>query len=128
MSVSSSAEERYRAAAGAVLRRLRTERGWSLRDMAEHAGAAHTTIYAIERAEAVPGIDILERVALACDLDLPAILRLIVDELGQPAAGPSPTLSDALTALAELTPSQRSEALSFIAYLRYRDRERDAQP
>src|SRR5205823_6307401 len=76
-----SAEDWYRTAAGVVLRRLRERRGWSFRDFGEQVNAAHTTLYAIERGDATPGIEVLERIAEACALSLPALLALIVDEM-----------------------------------------------
>jgi transcriptional regulator with XRE-family HTH domain len=121
MSGSLTAEERYRASCGQVFARLRARHGWSLREFGEHANAAHTTLYAIERGEAVPGIDILDRVAAACGIDLPAIMRMIIDGLQRdPMATP---LTDLLLAIEPLTAAQRGELLSFIDYLRHRDRD-----
>jgi transcriptional regulator with XRE-family HTH domain len=128
-----SAEDWYRAAAGMVLRRLREAHGWSYREFGEKAGAAHTTLYVVERGEATPGIDLLERVAEAGGLTLTALLTLIVDEMhaarllasvsGGAAGVP---LADVVEAAADLTPSQRAELLAFIDYLRFRDRESES--
>lgn len=126
MDGSGSAEERYRAACGEVIGRLRARQGWSLREFGEQVGAAHTTLYAIERGEAVPGIEILDRIASACDLDLPSILRLIIDQLTVGAATSDSSLTDLLAAAGPLTPVQRRDLLTFIDYLRHRDRDLSA--
>jgi transcriptional regulator with XRE-family HTH domain len=118
-----TAEDRYRAAAGAVFRRLREGRGWSLRDFGEQAGAAHTSLYAVERGETTPGIDVLDRVAAAFDMDLAALLSLIIDQLDGQRASSGASLPELVVAFSRLDHQQRSEALIFIDYLRYRDRE-----
>lgn len=110
-------EKQYRQAAGTVFRRLRNERGWSLREFGERTQTAHTSLYAVERGEATPGIDVLGRVAAAFDLDLAGLLALIIDQLD---AEPD-SLSQILIALRQLTPEQQREVLSFIEYVRYRD-------
>jgi transcriptional regulator with XRE-family HTH domain len=112
------AEARYRAAAGAVFRQLRNERGWSLREFGERVGVAHTSLYAVERENVSPTIDTLARVAEAVDLTLPAILRLILDELTSEG---DESLAGLLAAASDLSVSQRSELLRFIDWLRYRD-------
>lgn len=117
------AEARYRAACGAVIGHLRAARGWSLREFAREVGTAHTTLYAIERGDAIPGIDILDRIASACGLDLPTVLRLIADQLVAGAHSTEPTLLDVLAAVQDLSPSQRRELLTFVAFLRYRDQD-----
>lgn len=112
-------EDRYRQAAGRVFGRLRAERGWSLRDFAERAGTAHTSLYAVERGEATPGIDVLGRVAAAAGLDLTGILLLIVEELDPEPGG----LGETLKALQSLSPAQQREVQRFIEFLQYRDRQ-----
>lgn len=99
--------------------RLRAERGWSLRDFAERAGAAHTSLYAVERGEATPGIDMLGRVAGAVGIDLTGMLLLIVEELDPEPGG----FGEALKALQSLSPAQQREVLRFIDFLQYRDRQ-----
>lgn len=118
-----TAEDRYRTAAGAVFRRLREQRGWSLRDFGEQAGAAHTSLYAVERGETTPGIDVLDRVAAAFGVDLTALLSLIVDELDRRQGSSGGSLPELVLAFSRLNPQQRSEALTFIEFLRYRDDE-----
>jgi transcriptional regulator with XRE-family HTH domain len=124
MERAATAEERYRAACATVFRRLRAAHGWSLREFGDQVGAAHTTLYAVERAEATPGIDLLDRVGATAGLDLRAMLRLIVAETG-PESGDveQPSLLDLLEALDLLTPQQRADVLTFVAYVRYRDRD-----
>lgn len=118
-----TAEDRYRAAAGTVFRRLREQRHWSLRDFGEQAGAAHTSLYAVERGETTPGIDVLDRVAAAFDLDLAALLALIIDQLGSENELAGAALPELIVVFSRLDQRQRAEALTFIEYLRYRDRQ-----
>lgn len=118
-----SAEDSYRRAAGEVFRALRVQNDWSLREFASHVGAAHTTLYAVERGTTTPGVDLLERVATAVDLDLPAILGMIIAELRRDEHLEPNGLSEMIGQLAELTPAQRTEALSFITYLQWKTGE-----
>jgi transcriptional regulator with XRE-family HTH domain len=117
---SQSAEDRYRQAAGVVFRALRSKQGWSLRDFGERVGAAHTTLYAVERGETTPGIDVLDRVAAAFGMDLSALLSMIVDELHEQSGGQPDSLPGLVFAFSRLTPEQRREALQFVDYLQYR--------
>lgn len=116
-----SAEDRYRAAAGAVFKHLRESRGWSLRDFGEHVGAAHTSLYAVERGETTPGIDVLDRVAAAFDMDLAALLSLIIDSLDDGRESSGKSLADLVVAFRRLNGRQRSDALTYMAFLRYRE-------
>lgn len=118
-----SAEDRYRAATGAVFRQLRQKRGWSFRDFGEEVGAAHTTLYSVERGETTPGIDLLDRVATAFGLDLIALLSLIIDELNELDSNASESLPQLVFAFSRLSAQQRAEALRFTEYLQYRDGE-----
>lgn len=120
------AEARFRDAAGTVFRRLRSDRGWSLREFADRVGIAHTSLYAVERTAAIPSISTLAAVAEACDLSLPAILSLIIDELARdhPSSSRDGSLASVVEAAAGLTDVQRQELAGFIDYLRFRDRAR----
>lgn len=122
--VEERAEARFRDAAGAVFRRLRSDRGWSLREFGVRAGIAHTSLYAVERNEAIPSVSTLAAVAEACDLSLPALLSLIVDELTRdhPASSRDASLASVVEAAAGLSDAQRRELAGFADYLRYRDR------
>ncbi len=113
-----SPEAAYRMAAGEVFHRLRTERNWSFRDFGERVGVAHTSLYAVERRETTPAIDTLAAVAAACDLTLPALLTLIIDQMT--ASGDAST-SAILQASASLTDTQRAEVLRFVEWLKFRD-------
>ncbi|HEX5166000.1 MAG TPA: helix-turn-helix transcriptional regulator [Thermomicrobiales bacterium] len=113
-----SPEAAYRTAAGAVFHRLRSERNWSFRDFGERVGVAHTSLYAVERRETTPTIDTLAAVAAACELTLPAVLTLIIDEMT--AAGDS-TAAAVLQATAALNDDQRAEVLRFVEWVRFRD-------
>lgn len=113
-----SPEANYRAAAGEVFRRLRTDRQWSFRDFGERVGVAHTSLYAVERHETTPAVDTLAAVAAACDLTLPALITLIIDEM---TGSGEASASAILQATATLDESQRLETLRFIEWLRYRD-------
>ena len=113
-----SPEAAYRAAAGEVFRYLRTERNWSFRDFGERVGVAHTSLYAVERRETTPAIDTLAAVAAACDLTLPALLTLIIDQM---TGTGDASASAILQATAPLNDSQRVEVLRFIEWVKFRD-------
>ena len=113
-----SPEAAYRAAAGEVFHRLRTERNWSFRDFGERVGVAHTSLYAVERRETTPAIDTLAAVAAACDLTLPALLTLIIDQMTAPGES---SASAILQATAPLSEAQRSEVLRFVEWMKFRD-------
>ena len=113
-----SPEAAYRAAAGEVFHRLRTERNWSFRDFGERVGVAHTSLYAVERCETTPAIDTLAAVAAACDLTLPALLTLIIDAMT--GAGDA-SAAAVLQAAASLRDDQRAEVLRFVEWVRWRD-------
>jgi transcriptional regulator with XRE-family HTH domain len=115
-----TAEDWQRAAYGVVFKRLRTERGWSYREFGERVGASHTALYEIERGNNTPGVELLARVAAACDLTLPALLLLTVDELQASVTGGS-TLAAVLTAGADLNDQQRAELTRYAEWMRYRD-------
>ena len=59
-----------------------------------------------------------EAVAAACDLTLPALLTLIVDEM---TGSGDASASAVLKATAPLHDAQRAEVLRFVDWLRYRD-------
>ncbi|MCO5177827.1 MAG: helix-turn-helix domain-containing protein [Thermomicrobiales bacterium] len=121
------AEARFKAAAGAVFRQLRSDHGWSLREFAERVGIAHTSLYAVERNETVPSIGTLASVAAACDLTLPAMLSLIIDALlrDHPTSMRDASLAALMENAADLTDAQRRELAGFADFLRYRDRPPD---
>jgi transcriptional regulator with XRE-family HTH domain len=111
-------ENRYRLAAGRVFGRLRADQGWSLREFAERVGdVAHTSLYAVERGESTPSIDVLGRVAACFGLDLAGIMLLIIDELDPEPA----SLSDLFQRFRALTPEQRREVGTFIDFICHRD-------
>jgi transcriptional regulator with XRE-family HTH domain len=110
-------ESDYRRAAGAVFRRLREERGWSLRAFGEQTHTSHTTLFAVEQGRATPGIEVLGRVAEAMELDLPTLLLLIVDELSF-APG---SLADLMARINTLSAEQRAELDTYIQFVRFRD-------
>ena len=120
----SSPEDRYRIAAGAVFETLRKQQGWSLREFGERVGAAHTSLYAVEKGETTPGIDVLNRVASAFGMDLQALLALIIDRLNDLQPAKEDSLPELILAFARLPAKQRKEALQYIDYLEYRSRER----
>jgi transcriptional regulator with XRE-family HTH domain len=116
-----NAENQYRLAAGAVLRRLRDDAGWSLREFAERVGVAHTSLYAVERGETTPTMDTLARVAAARGLSFPAILALVLDELIAGSAQTIAPLSILIEAAARLDEGQVEELIGFIDYVKFRD-------
>lgn len=111
-------ERRYRAAAGKVFARLRNEQNWSLREFADRVGdVAHTSLYAVERGESTPSIEVLGRVAACFGMDLSGILLLIIDNLD-----PEPTdLGRILTQYRTMTPEQREELGRFIEFLDFKN-------
>jgi transcriptional regulator with XRE-family HTH domain len=111
-------EDRYRKAAGKVFAHLRNEQGWSLREFAERVGSvAHTSLYAVERGESTPSIDVLGRVAACFGMDLSDILLLIIDNLDPEPAG----LSHLFRSYRTMPPDRRAEIEMFIEFLDYRD-------
>ncbi len=111
-------EARYRRAAGAVFAELRSKENWSLREFAEQVGdVAHTSLYAVERGESTPSVDMLGRVAACFGMDLAGILLLIVDKLDPEPAG----LSNVFSQLQRMSAARRTEVEQFIAFLEYRD-------
>ena len=116
-----TAEDWYRAACGQVFKQLRSGRNWSYREFGERAGTSHTGLYEIERGNNTPGIDLLARVAEACDLSLPALLALIVDELRAGRDAPPSALGAVMEAARELSGAQRAELTRYAAWLRFRD-------
>lgn len=52
------------------IRERRLARGWSQRELAQHAGLAQVTISTIERGAYVPSLESLIRICRALDIDL----------------------------------------------------------
>jgi transcriptional regulator with XRE-family HTH domain len=110
-------EGRYRAAAGEVFARLRSEQNWSLREFADRVGdVAHTSLYAVERGESTPSIEVLGRVAACFGMDLSDILLLIIDNLDPEPSGLNALLSRYRT----MTPDQRADLDRFIDFLDFK--------
>ena len=59
---------------GDVLRRLRTQRGWSLRDVAERSGVSQSFLGALERGESDIALERLARLARVFDHDVGSFL------------------------------------------------------
>lgn len=113
-------EDRYRKAAGEVFSRLRADQNWSLREFAERVGGvAHTSLYAVERGESTPSIDVLGRVAACFGMDLSDILLLIIDNLDPEPAG----LGALFRRYRQLSTGQRAEVESFIDFIYFRDNQ-----
>jgi len=56
------------------MRRLRKQRGWSQGDLERVTGLHHNQISAMERCKQSVGIDIIERLAWAFEVDVGALL------------------------------------------------------
>jgi transcriptional regulator with XRE-family HTH domain len=116
-----TAEDWYRAACGVVFKQLREGHGWTYRQFAARAGTSHTGLYEVERGNSTPGIDLLARVAAACDLTLPALLALIVDELRAGRDADPSSLGAVTEAARELDGEQRAELARYAEWLGVRD-------
>lgn len=66
---SSSQAERQRSVAGAVLARLRAERGWTLADVAARTGVSISTLSKIENNQTSPAYGVLTRLASGLGID-----------------------------------------------------------
>ncbi|MDQ2828116.1 MAG: helix-turn-helix domain-containing protein, partial [Chloroflexota bacterium] len=66
---------------GAVIRRERQERGLTIRELAERAIVSPVYLGEIERGQKYPSALVVERVAEALDLDVPAFIDLVVSDL-----------------------------------------------
>jgi transcriptional regulator with XRE-family HTH domain len=71
-----------------ILRRLRLERGLTLRETADLVGTSHVTIYNLERGESNGRPR--TRAALARAFDIPADVLLMVDTTTKNGAEPKP--------------------------------------
>ena len=111
-------EARYRRAAGKVFLSLRSEQNWSLREFADRVGGvAHTSLYAVERGESTPSIDVLGRVAACFGMDLGAILLMIIDQLD-----PEPSDLDSLfRRYRTLSTNQRADLAAYIEFMKYKE-------
>ncbi len=59
---------------GARLKKIRTDKGLSLRELAKHAHISHSFIADIETGRSKPSIDTLEALATALDVSLSALI------------------------------------------------------
>lgn len=58
---------------GERVRELRTERGWTLEQAAQHAGLARSTLSKIENAQMSPTYDALKKLATGLDITVPQL-------------------------------------------------------
>lgn len=61
---------------GRIIRRLRTERGISQEGLAAVSGVDRTFLGEVERGEANPSIDVLQRIASGLTIPLSELIRL----------------------------------------------------
>jgi transcriptional regulator with XRE-family HTH domain len=69
---------------GRVIRRLRTERGISQEGLAAISGVDRTFMGAIERGEANPSFEVLQRIASGLALPLSEVIREYESETSRP--------------------------------------------
>jgi len=63
-------------AIGRRIRRLRTEAGWSLRDLAEQSGVAASTVSSLERDQSMPSLRSLHKLSRAFGMTLASLLEV----------------------------------------------------
>ena len=83
-------ERRHPAAAkfGAIIRRLRTARGWTLRDLGREADMNPTYLGFLERGENVPTLAIILRLAKLLDVDAWKIVQEVEGKDGAKSTKP----------------------------------------
>ena len=77
-----------RKALGAVVRRRREELGFSQESFAQEAKIHRTYMTGIERGQHNPSLDVLERLSLALNIELSAMLREAESERKRPRKTP----------------------------------------
>jgi transcriptional regulator with XRE-family HTH domain len=106
---------------GKRIRRLRLERGLSLRDLEELARVSRTTISAYERGKMRMSLEALSAIARA--LEVP--LSLLLGEEGEAEPSPSLSLEAAFfKKLSALSPRGRKSVLSYLDFLLSKERKR----
>jgi ribosome-binding protein aMBF1 (putative translation factor) len=70
-------DEELKAKIGDLVRRLRTDRGWSQEDLADEARMHTNHVGFVERGEKMPTVGVLRRVARALGVKLSAFLEQI---------------------------------------------------
>jgi transcriptional regulator with XRE-family HTH domain len=80
---------RYRIAIGQTIAACRSERGWSLRGLAETSSISLAYLSELEHGQKEPSGATLEQLARAFDLPLADLLRLIADRLEEPQPPPN---------------------------------------
>ena len=113
----------YRAAVGQIARRLRVERGWTLRDLSARSGVSVPYLSEIERGRKEPSGAILIQLARVFELPLPDLLSRVAADLERRAAlppSPDPVREPLHRALDELSDAETAEVAAFVAFLRWR--------
>ncbi len=88
---------------GERIRKLREDKGWSLRTLATKVDVNYKTIYRIERDETSTTVDILSRIAKALDATICAILGEDENTTIVPVDFRTLTISDVVKTLEEIT-------------------------
>jgi transcriptional regulator with XRE-family HTH domain len=94
------------------VKQLRTERGWSQGELAEHVGADPAQISRYENGRITPSADATVRLAEAFDVSCDYLL--VADAPRRPFRSAEDVLGDRLATIAELGDHDRELVLSFI--------------
>ncbi|HUZ02954.1 MAG TPA: helix-turn-helix transcriptional regulator [Thermomicrobiaceae bacterium] len=113
----------YREAVGELVRSLRSERGWTLRELSARSGVSVPYLSEIERGRKEPSGAILAQLARVFEFLLPELLTRVAGEFERRGALPpprDPEREPLRRALDELSDDEAGEVANFVAYLRWR--------
>lgn len=107
--------EQLRAAVARLLSRLRAERGWSLRELAERSGLSIAYVSELENGRKLPTLETFAQLARAYDVSVAELLVALATELeGHEVSGLRGDL------FRDLDTAALAELVRFAEYLRWR--------